>query len=325
MAEPTDLLLSRFWEIEEPSSPAEAFTPEEEKVQHHFLNTYNYHPSVCRYRVILPRKRGMPPLRDSRSQALQRNHSNERAILRKNTWEPFQTIVQEYLDLGHAEPVPPHSLVSTKETYYLPMHAITKESSTSTKLRVVFDASAQASNGISLNDSLFVGPTLHPKLETILLRFRTYPVALTADISKMYRVVEFAEPDKDLHRFVWRAQPSDTVTDYRMTRVTFGVATAPYLAIKALQQMAADFGEHHTILKHRNQLRITTPHLTTTEVNRAEHHLLIRAQARSFPNEVYQLQRDKSISHSSKVLVLSPVIDKDGLLHVGGRLSNHIS
>ena len=131
--------------------------------------------------------------------------------------------------------------------YYLPMHAVTKESSTSTKLRLVFDASARASNGISLNDSLLVGPTLHPKLETILLRFRTYPVAIIADISKMYRVVELAEPDKDLHRFVWRAQPSDPVTDYRMTRVTFGVAASPYLAIKALQQTAADFGEPHPI------------------------------------------------------------------------------
>ena len=75
-------------------------------------------------------------------------------------------------------------------------------------------------------------------------------------------------------------------------------------------------------LKHRNQPRITTPHLTTMEVNRAEHHLLVRAQACSFPNEVYQLQRDKSISHSSKQLALSPVIGKDGLLRVGGRLSN---
>ena len=75
------------------------------------------------------------------------------------------------------------------------------------------------------------------------------------------------------------------------------------------------------LLKHRNQPRITTPHLTTTEVNRAEQHLLIRAQAHSFPNEVYQLQRDKSISHSSKLLALSPVIGKDGILRVGGRLS----
>ena len=113
-AEPTDQLLYQFREIEEPSLPAEAFTPEEEKVQHHFLNTFNYLPSVCRYRVTLPRKTGIPPLGDSRSQALQRYRSNERAILRKNTWESFRAIVQGNLYLGHAEPVSPYSLVSTK-------------------------------------------------------------------------------------------------------------------------------------------------------------------------------------------------------------------
>ena len=45
---------------------------------------------------------------------------------------------------------------------YLPMHGVYKESSSTTKLRVVFDASAQTSTNTSLNDILSVGPTLHP-------------------------------------------------------------------------------------------------------------------------------------------------------------------
>ncbi len=64
------------------------------------------------------------------------------------------------------------------------MHAVMKESSTTTKLHVVFDASAQTTTGYSLNDTLLVGPTLYPDLIDILLRFRSYPVAITADISK---------------------------------------------------------------------------------------------------------------------------------------------
>ena len=52
-------------------------------------------------------------------------------------------MVREYIDLEHAEPVPTH-----------------EANSTSTKLRVVFDASAKTSNNVSLNDSLLVGPTL---------------------------------------------------------------------------------------------------------------------------------------------------------------------
>ena len=97
---------------------------------------------------------------------------------------------------------------------------------------------AHTSTGISLNQSLLVGPTLHPTLETILLRFRTYPIAVSADISKMYREVELAEEDRDLHRFLWRPTPDDPVQDYRMKRVTFGVSASPYLAVRTLQQTA---------------------------------------------------------------------------------------
>lgn len=63
-----------------------------------------------------------------------------------------------------------------------------KESSTTTKVRAVFDASAKTSSGTSFNDRLMVGPTVHPQLVDDLLKFRTHRVALT-DISKMYRAV----------------------------------------------------------------------------------------------------------------------------------------
>ena len=56
--------------------------------------------------------------------------------------------------------------------FYLPMHAVYKASSTTTKVRVVFDASAKSSTGISLNDMLLVGSTVHPPLIDVLLRFR---------------------------------------------------------------------------------------------------------------------------------------------------------
>ncbi len=54
----------------------------------------------------------------------------------------------------------------------------------------MFDASAKSASGVSLNDILLVGPTVHSTLIDILLRFRFHRVALTADISKMYRAIE---------------------------------------------------------------------------------------------------------------------------------------
>ena len=81
---------------------------------------------------------------------------------------------------------------------------------------------------VSLNDILMVGPTLYPP---ITVRFRTYKLAITADISKMYRAVDLDPEDRDLHRFVWRPDQSSQLTDYRMTRVTFGVSASAFAAV----------------------------------------------------------------------------------------------
>jgi hypothetical protein len=59
---------------------------------------------------------------------------------------------------------------------------------------------------------------------------------LVADVSRMYRAIALTEANKDLHRFVWRSSSEDTLKDYRMTRVTFGVS-APSLPICASYEM----------------------------------------------------------------------------------------
>ena len=234
----------RFWGSEQPDKAPEPFTSTEEQVQAHYNNTFSYCPSNQRYTVELPKNADVPALGDSRSQALSCYINNERSILRRKVWEPFQEVVKSYLELGHAELVPPQESLPPVH-YYLPMHSVTKQSSTSTKLRVVLDGSATTTSGISLNQSLLIGPTLHPTLGAILIKFRAYPIAVTADISKMYREVALVSADKDLHRFLWRAKPEDPIEDYRMTRVTFGVSASPYLAVRTLQQAATDHGEGH--------------------------------------------------------------------------------
>ena len=129
--------------------------------------------------------------------------------------------------------------------YFMPVHSVVKETSTTTKTRAVFDASAKTTSHYSLNDLLAVGPTLHPTIDKILLRFRSYPVAISSDIAKMYREVLLDQEDQPLHRYIWRASTELPWKEYQMTRVTFGVAASPYLAVKTLQQAAADHGGEH--------------------------------------------------------------------------------
>ena len=109
-----------------------------------------------------------------------------------------------------------------------------------TKIRAVFDASAKSSSSTSLNDILQVGPTIHSPLIDVLLRFRLHQIALTADVSKMYRAIKLAESDRDLHRFVWRSNPDDPLRDYRMTRIMFGVSASSFVANMSVKQNALD-------------------------------------------------------------------------------------
>ena len=216
----TDQILSRFFTVEEPSVYAPAFTPTEQKVEGHFKATHQYLKQEKRYLVRLPKKEVSAMLGESMTQAINRAKANERSLIRKEAWPRFQAVVKEDLELGHAKLVSPTDRQPAANCYYMPVHAVFKESSSTTKVRAVFDASAKSTTQVSLNDLLAVGPTLHPTLDQILLRFRSYAVAVSGDIAKMYREVLLHPDDQSLHRFIWREDTTMDWKAYQMTRVT---------------------------------------------------------------------------------------------------------
>ena len=139
--------------------------------------------------------------------------------------------------MGHIEEVPPEEINNgCEDHYYLPHHAVFKESSTTTKLRVVFDGSAKSSNGISLNETLMVGPTLQPNLFDLLIRFRLFKFGLTADIEKMYRQIALTKDARRFHRLFWRNDPKDPFRHLQMTRVIYGIASSCYHSVRSLQE-----------------------------------------------------------------------------------------
>ena len=62
-------------------------------------------------------------------------------------------------------------------------------------------------------------------------------------------------------------------------------------------------------------------HLTPQELQHAEHWLLKQCQHRCFPKEVQSLQRHHSTAPASRLKALTPFMDQEGLIRVGGRLS----
>ncbi|XP_014213948.1 uncharacterized protein LOC106643360 [Copidosoma floridanum] len=130
----------------------------------------------------------------------------------------------------HMEPVPKHD--SNKSSYYMPHHAVFRQGNPD-KIRVVFNASQRASSGQSLNDFLLPGPKLQSDITVVIMH----------------------HDDIDWQRIVWRPDRSQPIQDYRATTVTYGTASAPYLALRVLQQLAHDEGgaypEAAIILRHQ--------------------------------------------------------------------------
>lgn len=124
------------------------------------------------------------------------------------------------------------------------MHGVSKICSTSTKLRPVCDASSKSTTGVSLNDQLLPGPSLYPRIWSIINQFRCHQIAMTADISKMCRQVGLNPEERDFHRYLHR-DDSGKIRDHRMTRLTFGVSSSPFLATQVLRQLASDHQDEH--------------------------------------------------------------------------------
>ena len=216
-----------------------SLSAEERSVVNH-LKVHHFREDTGRFVVPPLRKPDAQPLGESHSQAIRRFLSLDHSLYAKGQFADFNAIMKEYFDMGQ---VPSDNLQRPhQDTFYLPMHAVQKESSSTTKLRAVFDASAKSSTRVSLNDTLQVGPTVHSSLINVLLRFRSYHIALTSDMSRMYRAVLLTPFDRDFHHFVWRSSPNEQLSGYRMTRVTFGVSTSSFAANMSMKQDAIDFG-----------------------------------------------------------------------------------
>ena len=85
----------------------------------------------------------------------------------------YHATIQDQLKKGIVEMVPDSNAKVEGEVHYLPHHAVIRRDKETTKLRVVYDASAR-SGGPSLNNCLYTGPKFNQNVFDILLRFCSY-------------------------------------------------------------------------------------------------------------------------------------------------------
>ncbi|XP_060662126.1 uncharacterized protein LOC132795439 [Drosophila nasuta] len=207
---PLEELLSKFWEVEDlPASPAK------ESV---LFCEANFNATTVRTSTG-----------HSRATALAQFLRNESRLKRNDS-------LKEQYD----------SVIRDSGNYYLPHHAVLKPDSTTTKLRVVFNASSPTSNGKSLNDILHTGPILQSDLTIQILKWRFFQFVFNADITKMYRQILVDPKHTRFQRLLFRT-PDEKLCDFELNTVTFGVNCAPYLAIRVLHQLASDVRDRYPL------------------------------------------------------------------------------
>ncbi|XP_037929297.1 uncharacterized protein LOC119663766 [Teleopsis dalmanni] len=232
-------MLHKFWELEEITNHA-PLTKDEMYCEDFFERT-TVRNATGRYVVRLPikQKADLATLKSSKLNALALLNSTLQRLTRDpDMYKLYQDFMDEYQTCGHMEVVP-HSY-DVASTCYLPHHGVYKASSSTTKLRVVFNASNKCLSGISLNDCLHIGPRLQNDLSNIILQWRHYPIVFTGDIEKMYRQILVDSKDVDLQRIMWRVRHGDAPTTFRLLTLTYGTNCAPYLAIKVLRTLAKE-------------------------------------------------------------------------------------
>ncbi len=78
-------------------------------------------------------------------------------------------------------------------------HPLMKQSRVTTEVRLVFDASAQGYNGVSLNNCMYTGLSLIPISIEVPLRFPRRNVALSAGFTKAFLQVLVCGKDRDAY------------------------------------------------------------------------------------------------------------------------------
>ncbi|VDM96466.1 unnamed protein product [Onchocerca ochengi] len=104
-------------------------------------------------------------------------------------------------------------------------HEVIGVNESTTKLRIVYDASSHSKGMKSLNDVLYRGPLALPDLVGVLLRLRTMKNVVTAGIEKAFLQFELLPSERNCRRFLWLKKiygrvTEDNIVSYRLQSLT---------------------------------------------------------------------------------------------------------
>lgn len=241
--ENSDLILQNFWKLDAigiDNEKKDLSNYENEIILQDFKKNIKYQNS--RYKVKLPWNENVEKLENNYDIAKYRLGNLVKRFNKDNYfYERYREVISKQISEGIVEQInikeKTESIVGRE--YYMPHQAIIRDNKSTTKFRIVFDASSHGINKLSLNDCLHSGPNLNPDSLELLLNFRNKAVALTADIEQAFLQILLDESDRNAVRFLWVENDNKMghfeTKIFRMTRVLFGATPSPFLLAATLK------------------------------------------------------------------------------------------
>ena len=188
-----------------------------------------------RYTVRLPFRKHHDTLPDNFDLSVTRLNSLVRCLKKSpELATEYSKVIEDQKKQGIIEEFNPFlEKAEVGKTHYFSHHAVIRQDALTTKVRVVFDGSAQCDPGLpSLNDILETGPSTVPAIFDILLCFRSYKIPLVADIAQAFHQICVSSDDINCLRFLWvndlnAVEPE--IVFMRFLRVVFGLLSSPFL------------------------------------------------------------------------------------------------
>ena len=259
--------LNALWNLDNIGIVSNELDQKSKRVLTQFENSMSYDQQEGRYEVALPWNDNKDLLQNNYGTALGRLRGLQRRFIQDPTYlSHYLNILRDQEERNFIEKIPDSEVGSGSHVHYLPHHGVHKDSVT-TPIRIVYDCSAKAANGISLNDCLESGPSLVPDLTKVLLRFRVSKYACISDIEKAYLMLKLKQEDRDSVRFLFPRDPTDLNSScevYRFKVVLFGATCSQFLLnatiLYHLDRMALD----NTVIQSiKDGLYIDNLHLNT--------------------------------------------------------------
>ena len=136
---------------------------------------------------------------------------------------------------------------------FLPHLAAINPRSTSTPVRICFDASRAQGGAPSLNQILAKGPDRYiNNLAGVIINFRNGRVAVKGDVKKMYNSVRLVEEDAYMQCFLWRnLKVEEEPRVFQVLVNNIGVKPAGTIASLALSKSADIHAKQFPVTSHQ--------------------------------------------------------------------------